>query len=350
VTVTDPIRTSRVPPATAARPVRPVVAWAVIGAVFLLLEAYVFAAWFISGDAHTVATGADAVPTGTKVLAWVFQALTVAALIGTIVWLVRKCRREGRLVFDAVWVIGLASMYWQDPLCNYLRPVFYYNSYLINLGSWAPHIPGWVSPNAVHLPEPLIFVGPIYGSVIPIIALGAHWVMRTASERRPDFGVVRVFLVGWVAMAATVIGFEVIWVHSNLYAYPGALHNFAIQGGSRYQFPLQEALLWGAFLTVAGAVRLYRDDLGQSIAERGTDRVSGSLGRSNLLRALALIGFMNLAMLIYNLGMISLTLHVDRTPGGYPSYLTNKLCGPGTPYRCPAPGVPVYLRPASDGP
>ena len=65
------------------------------------------------------------------------------------------------------------------------------------------------------------------------------------------------------------------------------------------------------------------------------------------LRFLALTGFVNLAFLvIYSLPMAITGLYADSYPKDVTSrsYFLNGLCGPGTPYACPGPKVPVARR------
>src|SRR5579864_8839771 len=108
----------------------PVVWWAIVGGGFFLLQIYVYAFWIIGGDAHATHTGADPVPNATKFWAWTIQSLSVALLIAVIVHCYRQNRREGRFSFDSMVCLGFLGVFWQDTVCNYLRPIFFYNSYL----------------------------------------------------------------------------------------------------------------------------------------------------------------------------------------------------------------------------
>jgi hypothetical protein len=48
-------------------------------------------------------------------------------------------------------------------------------------------------------------------------------------------------------------------------------------------------------------------------------------------------------MLVYFIPIIALTPYADAVPDGYPTYLTNGMCGEGTEYACPGPNVPIPL-------
>src|SRR5581483_11692145 len=132
---------------SAGRRTRPVLWWAGIGGFFVALQLWLYAVWFVSGDAYRQPMGPDPMSGVSKAVAWLLQALSTGALVVVVAYLVRRSRREGQLTWDAYIAIGFLSVFWQDTLCNFLRPTFLYNSYLVNLGSWYPHVPGWVAPN-----------------------------------------------------------------------------------------------------------------------------------------------------------------------------------------------------------
>jgi hypothetical protein len=322
----------------------PVKWWAVAGAGFVGLQIYVYTAWIVSGDAQRVHTGADDVPWATEAWAIAHQILIPLGAVIFLAWIVRGCIRERRLTFDALFVLAWVACFWQDPILNYTRPQFFYNSVMWNFGSWTEHIPGWISPRGRLLPEPILFTGVIYVLVTPMLSIISCWVMRAAKRRWPHLGAFGVVAFAYVSMVVFEGVLEVAWVRTGLMAFSGTIHDLSFFGGERYQFPIYESLIWGAMLTAMGALRYFRDDKGRSIAERGIDRVKASARSKTAMRALALIGFANLAMLgIYNIPMQWVSLHVDQTPAGYPSYMTNGICGDGTPDPCPGPTVPVPL-------
>jgi hypothetical protein len=91
-------------------------------------------------------------------------------------------------------------------------------------------------------------------------------------------------------------------------------------------------------------LRYFRDDRGRSVVERGVDAMVASTRKKNLLRVLAVTGFINVVFVtFYNLPIQFFNLHVDTMPT-HPTYLRSGLCGEGTPYSCPGPEVPIYLR------
>ena len=324
------------------RRIRPVVGWAVVGAGFVVFVVYLAIAWVASGDFHAVRTE---VGKAGAVRAWAL-ALTLVelgVLTTAAVYAIRQSLRQRSLSFDTLLFLACATLYWQDPLINFFRQAFFYSSTLLNRGSWVEHIPGWISPNGHLLPEPLLFVGTMYASAIPLEGILAAFIMRRAKQRWPGFGKVRLVLCALAGLALWDLLMETFFVRTGLYAYAGVIRGASVWGGRHYQFPLYECLLWGGFLTFLGALRYFRDDRGRSAVERGSEQVRTSARRRTGLRLLALIGVVNVGMLIYNAGMMSLTFYADRAPAGYPSHLKNHMCGTGTRYECIGPETPVVL-------
>jgi hypothetical protein len=321
-----------------------VLGWAALGAFFVALQVWVYVGWVVSGDARPTHVGAQPPDTIVKVWAWLVQGATMAAFAAVIVYCVRQSRRQGRLSFDTLVVIAWASVVWQDPILNYIKPQFLYNSYLINLGSWVEHVPGWLSPRGANLPEPLFLSG--FGYFY--LGIGSGMIictaMRRTKRRWPSLGVPA--LIGVALATAFVLDLlvEGFWVRTSLYAYSGAVESVSLWGGQRYQFPLYESLLWGSVWASVACLRYFRDDYGRSAVERGADQLAVSERRRTALRALALIGFANLVFVGYNVSINAIGLQNGATPAGYPTYLRNEMCGEGTPYACPDPTLPIVTR------
>lgn len=322
---------------------RPILWWAALGIFFAGLAIYIWTRWIASDDFRHIERGPDALPTATGVWVVLFQVLSITLALVFVVWVVRQSIRERRLSFDAMLVIAWAALYWQDPLINYFRQQFFYNSELINFGSWVNFIPGWVSPNGSNLPEPLLFVGVIYLWLGPLSALMAFGIMRVVKRRRPETSVFGLLLAAWVVLFFWDVLAEVIFIRTELYAYSGAIHGLSIFGGERWQFPLYESFFWPMVWVAMGAIRFFRDDKGRTFLDRGIDRVKASTKQRTALRQFAIIGFANLVMLIYTIPIWYASIHAGRTPDGYPSYLTNEMCGEGTEYACTAPEYPIPL-------
>ena len=150
---------------------RPIHYWSAFGAACVAIQIYVYGSWLLSGDVYPQRTGSDPVPVGVQAAAWIMQATSVLAVVALIVYVWRRSRREHALAWDALIAIGFTAAYWQDPIINYFRPVYFYNSYLINVGAWTSHIPGWLSPHAGNLPEPLFMILPIFTCLFVVFGI-----------------------------------------------------------------------------------------------------------------------------------------------------------------------------------
>jgi hypothetical protein len=320
--------------------------WALVGLFFVLLQGYVYIRWLSGPDFHIPSTGSDPVPAIVKVWAWFVQIATVLVIAGAIWWAVRQVRRERRLTFDAILLIAWFSVMWQDPILNYIRPTFFYNSYLIGFGSWVESIPGWISPNGGNLPSPLFMSGVGYLCCL-FFSIGITSAMRAAKRRIPSIGIPGLLAVAFVTAFFMDLAYEVFMVRTSLYAYSGAIRGLSPWGGERYQFPLYESVFWGFVWASSGVLRYFRDDKGRSVVERDAESLGVSPRTQTLYRTFALIGFLNAMYVIFNICINFAALHIDQTPTGYPTYLRNDMCGAGTEYACPGPEVPIPMSPGA---
>lgn len=332
------------PEALAPRRTRGVVWWAAAGVVSLAVQAWTYATWIASGDATPQGTGADPVPTITRIWAVGHQVVAIVGMVVALTWIVRRCRAERRLTFAALFMLAWMSVWWLDPVVNFTRTVFFYNSAFVNLSSWTEHVPGWISPNGGNLPEPILFTGLLYVWFLPALAASGALAMRLARRRWPRLSVPATIAVGYVSLLVMELAFEVVWIRLELFAYPGTVHAASIWGGLRWQFPVYESIFWGGMLTAMGALLFFRDDRGRSFVERGIDRVRLSGRGHTFVRVLAVVGFANVMYVVVYLVPINVVnLYVDRTPAGYPTYLRNDLCGPDSDVTCPDPRLPLPL-------
>ncbi len=325
------------------RRARPVLWWAFAGAAFLLLQGYIYGAWIVSDDFRPSPLGPDPVPHWEQVFAWVLQPVFTLAALGVAVRVVRGCRRERRITIDAKLLLGWYSIIWLDPAGNYLRPQFMFNAIYVNRGSWVEHIPGWVSPNGHLLPDTFFMEMPAYGMAV-MASVGTSALMGYVARRRPRTGKLGLFGVGWLASGLGIIAFEApLCMRSGFASWSAtSLPDWlVIWPGTRYQVPLiPDPVFWGAVFASMAALRYFRDDSGLSFVERGVQRLRlGPRGR-DAVGALAVIGFANLAMSLHTVPSAWASLYLrDTVPA--PSYLRAGVCGEGTAYPCPGPGVPI---------
>jgi hypothetical protein len=318
--------------------------FAVLGAAFLAVATYVWAAWILSGDATPTHPGPDPIPGYVKAFAWVYQASGVILLIGCIIYCVRKSRREGQLTLDAMIFFAWATAMWLDPATNnFIRPNLLYNSYLINFGSWAPHIPGWLSPNAHLLPEPIVAYIGLYGVPGVLVAMLGCWGMRVGRRRWPHMGKVGVFLCGFAVIGVFDLVLELFLIRAQMWSYPLAIRSLSVNAGTTFQFPVYESFLFGACWAATAALRHFRDDKGRTVVERGAVASSPNRKKATAVRLLAVTGFVHLTYLVYSMCFSWAAVYGGPYPQGYKSWMLNGMCGPGTEYVCQGPKVPIPI-------
>jgi hypothetical protein len=324
---------------------QPAVWWAAIGVFFCGLALYVQGSWILGGDAKTVHTGVTPVPEYMKIGAVTQEILFGLAIPCLFYWLVvRPKRRDGRISLEGLLFLAFFSVWWQDPLYNYLTTGFTYNATFLNLGGWASHIPGWSSPNGQKFAEPLIWDLSFYVvvSVIGVI-LGSRF-MHWALGRWPRLTVGRLLLVMAIGAMLGDFAMEFFWVRIGSYAYAGTIRSLTIFPSRFYRFPLYEPLL--AMPLFLGWIALYhfRNDKGQTLVERGVDKVHVGERSKTWIRFFALAGALNLIFLLLNNVWVNVfQIHIDAWPTTLQqrSYFTHGMCGQGTSYPCGASDIAI---------
>lgn len=312
--------------------------WAVVGAGFLALQLWVFGSWILSGDAKAISAGPDPVPGAAKAWAIGSQiALSIGAVlvIGSVV---RRCRKERRLTFDAILLIGWASIFWGNPLENYTQVMRLASGYMVNLGSWIGHVPGVISPTADRVPEPLIYMLALYFGYGALTTFAVSAGMVRATRRWPALVGGRLFFATWMAVFALEIVVESLWARTEIMAYAGGIRGISLFAGHPAQMPLHIPLLVSLTLTLFAW--LHHSGAAQAALFRGAERTR----RQTAVRILAMVGAANIAMLCYAVPAQWFALHPGPFPK-YPSYLNNGVCGRTVDdLPCPGPGTPVYSR------
>ena len=344
------------PNATAAeaRPIVPVKWWAGLGAVILAVIAYVLIDWVGGPFFKAVPVGPTPVPMFMKVVIVVFEAVSIPVAVGLIYWFaVRPLIRERRLPLDGMLVLAFYTLWFQDPLSAYGGHWFTYNSWALNYGSWVHSVPGWLSngkPGAM-LVEPILIIPGVYGYVFVITMFLGAWVMRRAKARWPRIGTVGLIGVCFVAMVAFDIVLEgVIFMPLGIWEYPGG-RGPSIFPGTYHAFPINEIVTVSATFTAVACLRYFRNDRGQTLVERGSERLRMSTGKQTVVRALAVLAGVHVALFVtYTVPNTWIGMHskewqqdlLDR------SYFTDGLCGAGTDRACPGPGVPLSRNDNTD--
>lgn len=331
-------------PLAVAQETPPVVRWAWIGAGIMAFILYVFARWFITGRAVPTDPGPDPLPEITRLfIFWIQIVVTVISLALIWIYVVRPWRRDGQMSTTGMLYLCWLTLFFQDPMMSYSSCTLFYNSYMVNLGSWTlGSTPGWMSPNGNNLPEPLLLiVGGYtiigYSLIFPVLAI-----LNKLRERWPGLSKFRLALIGIVILMLLDTLFESLLLRTGVYAYPYGIREITLFAGETYQFPMSEGLHYGG-LTIGStmALLLYRDDKGHTFVERGIDKLQLSPVKRQWVKFLALFGFVHTSMfVVFTIPMQWYGLHSDPFPTGYPSYMVNGLCAYGpNGDQCPGPGV-----------
>jgi Spirocyclase AveC-like len=337
-----------------ARRMRPVLWWAAIGIAAVAVQTYVYVRWIAGPNFRPVPTGPDRVPHWEKVAAWLEQGALAIAAIVTVVWAVRGCIKAKRFTLTVKLLFGTVALVWLDPIGNMVRVSFFMNSYYINRGSWAPYIPGWISPNAANLPDPFLveFTGYLF---LPGIAVVGCWVMKRVKARRPQTGRVGLLLSVWLFMMAVVVIIHQLLVERSGWAVWAAPQRWlTVFAGTRWQLPLvPDVMCWAAMFSALASLLYFQDASGASFVERGIERVGIPARLQAVVSTFAVIGYTTVAMLGYAALAVFISLYPgDTLPNSLPSYIVNQMCGPATQYECPRPGGPISVngRPEHPGP
>jgi hypothetical protein len=317
--------------------------WAAIGVIHFVVAAWIAVRWLTSGDLHASPTGPDEAPT--HVLAAVHIGQVLSPLVGAGIvywWLIRPWVRERRLTTEGMVLIGALCLYFPyDITNNYVSFFFQYNAHFWNVGSWAGEIPGSIIPRGHNVVEPPIFMFPAYawGVFLPML-WGAKF-MGFLRKKRPDlgnFGLLAITL--GLCCIFDLIG-EGTVVALQIESYYGAQHDLSFFSGTIHQFPVYETLFIGLLYVGGAALLFFRDDKGRTLIEKGSETNHADKGTIQL----AIVGFfVTVEFLGFMVPINMMALHVDSFPKDAKSYMTQDVCGPGTPYECPRDGAPLLRK------
>jgi len=323
---------------------KPVKYWAVIGGFFLLLQAYIYGRWITSDRFTRIPTGPDAQPGYMDFFTTAWQILApLGALAMVWFFIIKPIRRDGRMHIDGLFVLCGLFVYWQDPMVNYTQLFATYNTNYFNMGSWSEFIPGWMAPNGSNFAEPLAWTPFAYMWGLVGGVFVANKFMTWYKQRKPHSGTLGMLAITYAFFVVFDTLMESGFLRLGIYTYPGAHDHLSIGGGHFYQFPIYEALLWGAAYTGFAAVRFFRNDKGETVAERGIDELQATPKQKTFIRFLSLLGIWSLIFMAYNVSWGWIALNQSDWPEDVRnrSYFTSQLCESGTDRACPGADVPI---------
>jgi uncharacterized membrane protein YhdT len=318
--------------------------WALLGGVMVAFIAFVLIRWITGPYFKSVPQGPTQLPTWMHVELVAWEIMTIPIALAIIGWfVVRPLRRNGTLSVDGVLVLGFALMWFQDPLSSGVNHWFVYNTFLLNMGSWANSVPGfagWGTPGHM-TSEPLLFTPAAYVLAMGVGCTVGTFAMRRIKGRFPKITTMGLVAGCYVSMCLFDIVLEgIIWLPLGLFEYPGG--HLRIFAHTYHPYPLEEMFTIASVFTAISCLRYFVNDKGQMFIERGVDRVKGSNAKRNWLRALAGIGAMQLIMFLgYNVTNGIMAANVNTWPKQVQqlSYFTNGICGAGTDRYCPGPST-----------
>jgi hypothetical protein len=318
--------------------------WAGLGFGFLAFAAYLIIAWLGAGEAHRVPAGPTPLPGSMKVALSIQQWGLFAGMLA-LIWFkaIRPWRCEGRMPFDGLMVLSFAVMWWSDPLYNYFTPGFNYNAYFVNLGSWVGHVPGWMSPHATQIPQPLLWLPGVYTCAFFLMVVISNWIFRKTRERRPTISAASMWLIAFVPMAVVGTLWEAAFMVMGSHSYASSIRPLALNAGHYYAFPVYQGITASLLYTTWGAMRYFKDDRGYSFAERGVERLHLPTKVTGLMRFFAVSGAITgIFFVFYHVPNALIALRGDAWSQDVQkrSYFVTKLCGAESDVACPDPDLP----------
>jgi hypothetical protein len=332
--------------AVAPRRAIPVKWWAAVGVACIALQLWIYGAWLLSGPTST-APGPDHLPWYMTIGVLAFNVgMPLGALSILIGKILLPWRRERRLGVEGIFAFALVAVAWQDPIANYTQVTSTYNAHVWNLGSWGAHIPGWMSPNGDRVAEPLgAWVGSYLVAALMLVLLTDR-IMKWARRRWPAIGTFGLLSVSFAFNWVVGLFAELFALRLGMYSYGGAIRSLTLFHGHHYQLPLYETT-FNAFL-IGGFACLFhfRNAAGETVVERGIERVETTPRRRTALRWLALVGAINAIFLVYNVFWIWFSLNQDPWVKDVTdrSYFVHEVCGADADLPCPGPDVPIPHR------
>lgn len=240
---------------------------ALIGAPILFVQIWTTIAWL--PDAHQVTQ----FKTPYSVDWWAarfFEVLGIVAFVVVTVIVTRQCLRQRRLTFDAILLLCGMTAWWSDHGINVFGPVMLYSSNWVNVTTPLGHAPGMVDPDIGRLPDPVLFTIPLESAGAVLGAWLICWIAGRIRQRRPDTSTAKLLLILFGVGLALDLALEVPFVALGLWTYT-APSWMSLNFASGLRFPVAEWLGGGFWFLCFGMLRLFKNDRGETLVERGLD-------------------------------------------------------------------------------
>lgn len=316
-----------------------------IGVPILVLDLWTMVSWIADGPTQVT----EFRDTGS--MSWwacrFLEAVVILGSVPVIVHLVRDCRRKRRfLTLDVMFCIACAMMTWLDQQPAMIAPTWLPSSNFINLTSTCGHTPlVVVNPDCGRAIDPILFDFFLEAFCILGVALLIGRYIRRLRAKRPDISNLRIFcyVVLW--------GWFTDFLLEGVVAVPFHAWNFApvpssIPMGGGFHYPIVELIDAGSWFGLFAAVYLFRNDKGETIAERGLERHSPGVRKGLTLMSLyTLIQVITIAL---GNGPLTITGLYETQWPKMPVHIVNNVCDApgihGTRYGS-CPGSPSFRLP-----
>jgi hypothetical protein len=243
---------------------------ALLGIPVLVWNVWTVGAWLIAGP-HEITRYRPRAHAIDWYGARVFEGLAIVIAFVIAVYVYRGCRRARMLLtFDVLFCLAAATQFWGDAGVNFVAPTITISSSWVNVNATCGHMPLVVNPDCGRTPDPLLFLF-LLETFVPLgcAIIFGRFVSRLRT-RRPEIStgqLVAVVIAGGFALALLE---PLVIIPLHLWNYPGTPPAIDLGGGFRY--PLFEIACFGPWFGVLASVRIFRNDRGQTIVERGLDR------------------------------------------------------------------------------
>ncbi len=275
----------------------PVVPWAAIGVVSVVLMVVVSAQWVAAGIT-SLDPGSDPLPTSKLVLMRILEWGQFAALLYLLArFVVRPLLRSQELGFDGLFILAALALNFWDPLDNYLNFAFQYNAHFINVRSWGEFIPGWSSGPDVWA-VPILFVTGAYTWAFFGAATLGCWIIDRLGEREPSMPIIARFAVVFLANAAISGVSELIFLQTSSIANIGTPDALTLWSERYNGWPIYNPIFFGLAWTAVAWLRWSRDERGLSAVERGVDQLPLVGRSSSAVRFLAIFAFTQVSYIL----------------------------------------------------
>ena len=329
----------------ANKPAKPVVWWAGFGAIILAVIVTTVGQWMLSPGFTPAPVGADPIPDAIQMWITTLEIVsTSTTLICIWFFLIKPWIKTGHIGWDGMFLLACATLYYQDPIDNYFNFTFTYNAHFHNMSSWAPLIPGWVSPRAENFAEPYFLMASMFMWLFVGISVIGCWLLNKFKAWLPNMS-----QLGHIAIIFLLVGvfdflMESLFTHTQIFAYVAVYSPLSFWAGTPDQFPIYESTGIAAVGTGAVLMRYFRDDHGHSVFERGVQRLRLPAPAKRLMSFLAIVAGLHLITFIGFYGQYQWFALKADSFAKYPSYQLQEICGKGTPYACPTAEVPMAKR------